>query len=531
MELINSIDKTFKFENKEIRVLGNYNEPLFVAKDICNILELSNITESLRNIPEKWKCSEILNTLTRGKQTMIILKEPAVYQLIMRSTKPIAQKFQEVVCEEILPSIRKTGEYKFQALLKEKTEELEQKLIQIEEEKEVIIKKNEELSFKISSKVSNFKKGDSIYVGANLLEKDNFKVGITDNLNRRVGNFNTSTSADFEMLKTWNTRFSKEIEDAVKKNFCDYRIHVERKEFYKLEIYDDIVNYIEKLVEIFNSTDRFKESDNGFLNINDVQIDKKVCTRCLKYLNIYEFYLKDSNYNPDLPKNITEFNDKQEFYNKKYRSHCKTCHSKDEKEIRKKVKENPNFSKKECDECKILLSFDLYYKDDDNNLYSTCIDCYKNKHVLEKNVKQCNNCKELKSFDKFQQDSTKKDGFHTQCKDCRNQKAKEYRKNLDDEKVKCEFCNKISSNIHNLKIHQKTLNCLNHQGKKVEIKSNKSKCKKIEQIDKNTNNIIKEFESIEQAAKELKISRSTISRILRNIDKPTGDFTWKYSTL
>ena len=135
---------------------------------------------------------------------------------------------------------------------------------------------------------------------------------------------------------------------------------------------------------------------------------------------------------------------------------------------------------------------------------------------MEKNVKQCNNCKELKSFDKFQQDSTKKDGFHTQCKDCRNQKAKEYRKNLDDEKVKCEFCNKMSSNIHNLKIHQKTLNCLKHQGKK------------IEQIDKNTNNIIKEFESIEQAAKELKISRSTISRILRNVDKPTGDFTWKY---
>ena len=103
MELINSIDETFKFDNKEIRVLGNYHEPLFVAKDICNILGLSNVTEAIRNIPEKWKCSESMNTLTRGKQTMIILKEPAVYQLIMRSTKPIAQKFQEVVCEEILP--------------------------------------------------------------------------------------------------------------------------------------------------------------------------------------------------------------------------------------------------------------------------------------------------------------------------------------------------------------------------------------------------------------------------------------------
>ena len=96
MELINQIDETFKFEDKEIRIIGTYNEPLFVAKDICTILELSNITEALRNIPEKWKCSEILNTLTRGNQTMTMLKEPAVYQLVMRSTKPMAKNFKKL---------------------------------------------------------------------------------------------------------------------------------------------------------------------------------------------------------------------------------------------------------------------------------------------------------------------------------------------------------------------------------------------------------------------------------------------------
>jgi BRO family, N-terminal domain len=43
---------------------------------------------------------------------MIIINEPAVYKLIMRSNKPNAQPFQEFVCGEILPSIRKKGEYK-----------------------------------------------------------------------------------------------------------------------------------------------------------------------------------------------------------------------------------------------------------------------------------------------------------------------------------------------------------------------------------------------------------------------------------
>ena len=62
MELINKIDETFKINDKEIRILGSYNEPLFVAKDICDVLGLSNITEALKNIPQKWRHSEILST-------------------------------------------------------------------------------------------------------------------------------------------------------------------------------------------------------------------------------------------------------------------------------------------------------------------------------------------------------------------------------------------------------------------------------------------------------------------------------------
>ena len=115
MELINQLDETFKFENKEIRILGSYNEPFFVAKDICDVLGLSNITEALKNIPQKWKQIENLTSVSlksgvlhqEQSRNMIILSEPAVYKLIMRSNKPVAQKFQEVVCEEILPSLRK----------------------------------------------------------------------------------------------------------------------------------------------------------------------------------------------------------------------------------------------------------------------------------------------------------------------------------------------------------------------------------------------------------------------------------------
>jgi len=61
----------------------------------------------------------------------------------MRSNKPIAEPFQECVCEEILPSIRKTGEYKF--------EEYKKMLEQTEIENKKLTETNKNLSSKINN--------------------------------------------------------------------------------------------------------------------------------------------------------------------------------------------------------------------------------------------------------------------------------------------------------------------------------------------------------------------------------------------
>ena len=98
-----------------------------------------------------------------NSQHMIMLSEPAVYKLIMRSNKPIAQKFQEHVCEVILPSIRKQGEYKLQSIIDSKNKEInniedeknkEIKQLEDEKNKEIdeISKKNKELSRKVKRK-------------------------------------------------------------------------------------------------------------------------------------------------------------------------------------------------------------------------------------------------------------------------------------------------------------------------------------------------------------------------------------------
>ena len=101
----------YNFESQSLRITGSFEEPLFAVKDICNVLGLSNVTEAVRNIPDKWKRVQKFLTLRSGEQDMITVTESGLYKMVMRSTKPVAEKFQEWICEEVLPSIRKKGEY------------------------------------------------------------------------------------------------------------------------------------------------------------------------------------------------------------------------------------------------------------------------------------------------------------------------------------------------------------------------------------------------------------------------------------
>ena len=87
-------------------------EPWFVAKDVCDILELNNITEALRPLDDDEKTnfrnSEVAQN---GGRAPIIISEPGLYKLIMRSRKPEAKEFQRWVTHEVLPQIRRTGGY------------------------------------------------------------------------------------------------------------------------------------------------------------------------------------------------------------------------------------------------------------------------------------------------------------------------------------------------------------------------------------------------------------------------------------
>ena len=102
--------QVFNFEKKDVRVVMKSDTPWWVAKDVCDILELNNITEALRGLDSDELASAILKSGGQGRE-MRLISESGLYTLIMRSNKPEARRFRKWVTSEVLPTIRKHGIY------------------------------------------------------------------------------------------------------------------------------------------------------------------------------------------------------------------------------------------------------------------------------------------------------------------------------------------------------------------------------------------------------------------------------------
>jgi len=108
MEMSNIITKQFRENN--VRILGDAENPLFCAKDVCTILGLENNRRALMTIPLKYREWHIV-TSGGQRRKLNFLTEAGLYKLILKSQKKEAEEFQDWLCEEVIPAIRKTGHY------------------------------------------------------------------------------------------------------------------------------------------------------------------------------------------------------------------------------------------------------------------------------------------------------------------------------------------------------------------------------------------------------------------------------------
>lgn len=110
---MNSEIQKFDFKGALLRTLTDEaGEPWFIAKDVCDILELTNPAVALQSLDEDEK-TNLSNSYVWSEpgRRPLIISEPGLYRLVMRSRKPEAKEFQRWVTHEVLPQIRRTGGY------------------------------------------------------------------------------------------------------------------------------------------------------------------------------------------------------------------------------------------------------------------------------------------------------------------------------------------------------------------------------------------------------------------------------------
>lgn len=102
----------FDFNNKTVRTITDeHNEAWFVASDVCNILGYANSRKAINDHCKHKGVTKRYTLTEKGEQELTYINEPNLYRLIIKSRKSEAEKFEEWVMEEVLPSIRKTGSY------------------------------------------------------------------------------------------------------------------------------------------------------------------------------------------------------------------------------------------------------------------------------------------------------------------------------------------------------------------------------------------------------------------------------------
>lgn len=94
----------------QIRIIPVDGELMFVAKDVCDCLEITKHRDAISRLDPDERGSVKLDTLG-GKQDIAAINEYGLYSLVLSSRKPEAKEFKRWITHDVIPAIRKTGSY------------------------------------------------------------------------------------------------------------------------------------------------------------------------------------------------------------------------------------------------------------------------------------------------------------------------------------------------------------------------------------------------------------------------------------
>ena len=103
---------SFSFENFSVRAISRNGDIWFIATDVCAVLDIKNTTQALAVLEDDEYSMFNIGNSERGNPNVNVINESGLYALILRSRKPEAKRFRKWVTSEVLPAIRRTGQYR-----------------------------------------------------------------------------------------------------------------------------------------------------------------------------------------------------------------------------------------------------------------------------------------------------------------------------------------------------------------------------------------------------------------------------------
>jgi prophage antirepressor-like protein len=229
----------------EIVIKGTLDDPLFRASDVGVVLDISNIRTSIADFDDSEKRAVHTMDGTGRLQDITFLTEKGLYKVLFRSRKPIAQKFQNWVCD-VIKEIRVTGIYNMQKEIDKKQEELVSLETTKEKEKTRAVEQVIIAQFPQNT--------ECVYFGTidNTNEKGEklIKFGISNDLSNRVLD-HRKKYINFRLVSAYRVQNKTEIENLMKKHpkIQKHLRMIKVNDKCKTEIiaYDEVNMTIEKL--------------------------------------------------------------------------------------------------------------------------------------------------------------------------------------------------------------------------------------------------------------------------------------------
>jgi prophage antirepressor-like protein len=255
----------------EITIKGTPEKPLFRASDIGTVLEMGNIRSNIQELNENDKAVVVTDTI-RGPQSVTFITAKGLYKILFRSRKPIAEQFQNWVCD-VVEELRLNGQYSLQS----KVNELENKLQDAEQSIEELEKQNISLSDE---------KIPSIYI-YNIDTRatcPELKIGYTINVQTRIrpykqvckhGRLEFSHQIYNKNIKVFENFIHNMLSDFLVKDEV-FRIDVEEAKIILLKLVNDVTllknpNSSERLLKL----KKLLEYENIIVNNHDVKISTR----------------------------------------------------------------------------------------------------------------------------------------------------------------------------------------------------------------------------------------------------------------